>query len=505
MPVKSRVAHLVVVAAALAGCATSTTVPHESAPVGSTASLEIGPEGGTIELGDARITIPAGALHESREITVSVSADATPSAFGMFSPVYHLEPADLVLNAPAVVTLPFDGRDEVATVFRRDERSAAYIAEAPEANGDIAVVSLSHLGSVFVGSGSSDGSVCRPATSELDVLLAVDNSGSMSEEQAALAAELPRLARVLATGDIDNDGVQDFPAAASIHWGNISTDLGAGIDGVPTCNGNGGDAALLSAGSRSDESCDATYAGLFDYEASASGADPDAFAHDVACVARAGSSGCGFEQHLEASLRALTPSSSAISFFGGTSGQEDVANAGLVRSDSVLAIINLTDEDDGSAQTAELFDPESATYAGDLNLRNYQYPEALQPVSRYVDGLAALRADAGRLVFATVAGVPADLVADPSTTDYAAILADERMQFEVSEPTEVQPTPSVVAACVSESGGRAFPARRLIETSQGLEARGANTIVQSICSDNLDAAVDAILARIAGSLAGSCE
>lgn len=496
MPKKSRVFQLVVLAAALSGCASSTTVSHESPPVGSTASLEIGPAGGSIDVGDARITIPAGALSESREITVSVTSDATPSAFGMFSPVYHLEPADLELAVPAVVTLPFEGRDEVATVFRRDERTAAYIAEATEANGDIAVVSLSHLGSVFVGSGSSDGSSCRPATSELDVLLAVDSSGSMTEEQAALVAELPRLARVLATGDIDDDGIQDFPAAASIHWGNITTDLGAGSYVVPTCSGAGDDAAVRASGNTSDPSCDASYAGVLQYNAGDAGADAEVFAHDVACVATVGSAGCGFEQPLEASLRALTLSSSSTPFFGGGLGQGDTANAGLLREDSVLAVINLTDEDDGSAISDELFNPESAVYDGNLNMRNYSHPEALQPVSRYADGLASLRADAGRLVFANIAGVPEDLVA----ADYATILADPRMAY-----TPGSEGLMLVPACETATGGSAFPARRLVETAAALDAHGASTVVQSICGDNLDAAVNAVLAKIASSLAGDCE
>lgn len=497
-----RLVELVSLVTAFAGCSTAHDVPHLSAPVGSVASLVVGPEGGTIEVGDARIRIAAGALREEHEVRVTVTSDEAPSAFGRFSPIYQIEPANLELAIPATITLPFEGRGSVATVFHRNERVQAYIAESTAIADDLAEVELSQLGRLFVGSGSSGEGSCRAATSELDVLLAVDNSGSMTEEQAALVAELPRLAQVLATGDIDADGIQDFPAASSIHWGNITTDLGAGAYPVPTCNGVGDDGLLRTAGSATDASCAPTYPSVLEYDLTSPSADPSLFAHDVACVASAGVNGCGFEQPLEAELKALTPSASPLVFFGGASGQGDLANAGLVREGSVLAVINLTDEDDGSSADPELFDPNSSTYAGDLNLRNYQNPSALHSVLRYVDGLLALRADPSRLVFAAVAGVPQDLVADASSIDYSTVLADPRMAitFE-SGDTGIQ----VASACTSSSGGRAFPAQRIVQTAQALDASGAATIVQSICDENLDNAVNAIVNRIASRLAGSCE
>ncbi len=493
---------LVVLLASLAGCSAATETRHETAVVGSSAALTIGPEGGSIVLGGARLSIPAGALHEAQEIRITVSSEAGPTAFGHFSPVYRIEPEGLVLDAPAHLTIPFEGRDDVATVFHHNERTAAYIAEQTQVNADLAGADLAVLGRAFVGSGTADASACRPATGELDVLLAVDNSGSMTEEQVALAAALPRLARVLASGDIDADGVQDFPAASSIQWGNITTDLGSGAFYAPGCNSGGDEAALRTLGAADDSSCASSYPGVLRFDGYAAGADVDAFAHDVACVARAGTSGCGFEQPLEASLRALAPSSSELSFFGSSSGQGDLANAGLVRESSVLAVINLTDEDDGSVNNPDLLNPVSSAYPGELNIRTYQYPEALQPVSRYVDGLIALSGDPGRLVYAAVAGVPQDLVADPGSIDYAAVLADPRMQYSYSAEYGAL---TVVPACESAVGGRALPSARVVETAQGLDARGVATVIQSICADNLDAAANAILVRIARRLAGSCE
>src|SRR5690348_2498849 len=81
----------------------------------------------------------------------------------------------------------------------------------------------------------------------VDLLFVVDNSGSMSEEQASLANQIPRLVNVLASGDADADGTPDFPAVPSLHVGVISTDMGTGGYRVPTCDEpNFGDDGILA-------------------------------------------------------------------------------------------------------------------------------------------------------------------------------------------------------------------------------------------------------------------
>ena len=47
----------------------------------------------------------------------------------------------------------------------------------------------------------------------------------------------------------------------------------------------------------------------------------------------------GFEQQLEATLKAVTPSTAATRFFGDTTGHADGANAGFRREGAVLAIV----------------------------------------------------------------------------------------------------------------------------------------------------------------------
>jgi hypothetical protein len=134
-----------------------------------------------------------------------------------------------------------------------------------------------------------------------------------------------------------------------------------------------------------------------------------------------------------------------------------------------------------------------------LNLRCHTFPDALHPVSRFVDGIAALRPDPSQLVVSIIAGVPIDLTGD-SAAEYDAILADPRMEERIdpSNPNRVVP------ACSSASGGHAFPARRMVQFARGLDARGAHTSVAPICSSGLSPAIDQLIQSITDA-AASCE
>jgi len=323
---------------------------------------------------------------------------------------------------------------------------------------------------------------------DLDLLFVIDNSGSMTEEQASLAAEIPRLFNVLLTGE---DGEETFRAFESLHVAVITTDMGTGPDGA--CGSMfGDDGVFLSMGNVARPSCMATYPDWLGFAADTD--DPSAFATDVQCVASAvGTDGCGYEQQLDAILKALTPSTSEITFQGGTLGHGDGQNAGFLREDSLLAIILLTDEDDCSVIDPDLFEMDNPRYDPNLNLRCFLHPEAVQPVSRYTDGLLALRADnPDRLVYATITGIPVELVPDsemPLAPQVESILADPRM---IERPSPVDST-QLVPSCDIPGRGRAFPPRRLIQLAADLEKRGANGVVQSICQGDYSGALDAIL------------
>ncbi|MDW8363299.1 MAG: hypothetical protein RMK74_12935 [Myxococcales bacterium] len=351
----------------------------------------------------------------------------------------------------------------------------------------------------------------------VDLLLVIDNSNSMQEEQRSLGEQIPRLIRMLTRGDRDDDGRQDFRPARSLHVGVVSTDMGTRGYRVHTCaNPDVGDDGRLRGWDRRRGDCPVApetgrFGSFLDFEP---GVDPDAAARDVACVAAMGTGGCGFEQQLEAALKAVSTSEAPIAFWDpsgrSTGGHADGANAGFLRPDSVLAILLLTDEEDCSMADPRLADPNESNphFPGDLNLRCFQYPHAAHPVERYVQGLLASRPTSDRLVFAAITGVPVDAVDEPGEVDEPAdfdrLLADPRMQ-ERLVPDPTRPGRMMLApSCEVAGRGKAVPPRRIVRVAGELMRRGAGAVVQSICQSDYGPALDRLVDRIADALGGAC-
>jgi hypothetical protein len=179
-----------------------------------------------------------------------------------------------------------------------------------------------------------------------------------------------------------------------------------------------------------------------------------------------------------------------VRFEGGTSGHADGDNAGFQRSNAVLAVLVLTDEEDCSASDPELFDLASTRFSPEPNLRCSEHPEALHPVGRYVDGLLAV--ESAGLAFGLVAGVPPDLTVVGGGTRFDAILSDPRMQEEIDPAMPNRLTPS----CDVPGRGFAFAPRRMVEVARGLDAAGATATVQSICLSDLTSAIDTFLGQL---------
>jgi len=338
---------------------------------------------------------------------------------------------------------------------------------------------------------------------QVDFLLVMDTSNSMAEEQIALATQLPRIVEVLKTGDIDLDGTPEAEPITDLNVGVITPDLGTGVWDVPTCERGFGDDGILRTESgivmACDTGLDATTPPFLSFSPE-DAVSVEEFTRDWSCLVRQGTDGCGFEQPLEAALKAVTPASSTLRFRAETLGHGDGLNAGFVRDDSVLVVLFVTDEDDCSAEDAELFYPESSTYSGDLNLRCFLHPEAVHPVSRYVSGFLQLR-DARDLIFGLVAGIPVDLIPTHGVVeDYDALLSDPSLSERVaSDGTRLE------WACGIPGRGNAFPPRRLLETAGELQARGATSVISSICSsDSYTNIAEAILLAAVDNSAERC-
>jgi hypothetical protein len=365
----------------------------------------------------------------------------------------------------------------------------------------------------------------------LDLLIVIDDSPSMEDEQAKLQEQVPRLVSLLLTGGVDTDGVStpvgEFPAIESLHVGIITPDLGhstvpahsytAGVDFNPTAlctrnDGNGRAGFMQTVGlSGTPQECTAQTIpeGTLYLNFPEPGFDAMDLVDDVRCVTGQGD-GCGFEQQLESILAS----------------DRNTANGGFNRDGALLAVILITDEDDCSTTDPRVFDVdarESNPFQGpfadpptnsqvQFNLRCSAHSQALQGIQRYVDGIAGLKADPSQVVFAAITGIPEDdnLDRDNFNTDedrYDAILAADDM-MEVPNPiNDGMPGQQLTPACTASDGsGDAFPARRVVETMKGLAGgnTGVGTVVESICARDYAPALNAIVDRIAAALRQLC-
>ncbi|MEM9074188.1 MAG: hypothetical protein AAGE52_37190 [Myxococcota bacterium] len=351
------------------------------------------------------------------------------------------------------------------------------------------------------GTGCGGGRCCELRGDDVDLLLVIDNSSSMTQEQVALTRALPFFIEALTQGDIDGDGDTDFVPVNSLQVGVVTTDMGTNGNMIPTCGepNFGEDGLLRTTGNRVIPGCAATYPNFLEYRAGLS--DPTQIADDLTCVASVGTDGCGVEQQLEAALKAASPSTAPIRFHADTTGHGDGENEGLIREDALLLVILLTDEEDCSFADPELFNPSSALYPGDLNLRCFQFPEAVHPVRRFVDGLIALKTNPRRLMFAAIAGIPEGLIPASGLLDYDAILSDELMTEVVDPDRPWRLRPS----CNRPGTGVAFPPRRIVRAAEGLETRGAQVVLDSICQDDYAPFMRRVLRGLTTELTSVCE
>lgn len=353
---------------------------------------------------------------------------------------------------------------------------------------------------------------CTPVRIEedgVDVLFVVDNSGSMREEQGFLINEIPRLIRTLATGDRDADGVSDFPAVTSLHVGVVTSDMGSGDEmNVRTCTPGLGDDGILRRTVRTPGGdCMPTYpSGTFAFMA---GQDTSAFSSVIGCVVNVGTEGCGFEQQLEAGLKAVTPANPEVwtaegytppRFVDGTTGQANRlpghgsdANAGFLRPNSVFTLVLVTDEEDCSVADYSIFgtDPRFSSVPSNLRCNEFGSDRAVvYPISRYVNGFVGLRRSPELLVFSAIVGIPPAVESAAAAHDFRTVLSHPDMQPVVDETGF-----NVRAACTTPNG-TAYPPVRIVETAAQLHAQGANVAVTSICAPSFAPAFDALINRV---------
>lgn len=191
----------------------------------------------------------------------------------------------------------------------------------------------------------------------VDLLFMIDDSSSMSAKQSELRGRFQDLIKIIDQNATTNP--------AWYHIGVITSDLGSASYSDSQCHSTGKRGALQNVGAAAAQGCQGPVGYNFiDYNqlplAQGQTANNLPLGHNLVetftCMASVGDQGCGLEHQLEAVYQALH--------------NPPAENHDFLRSEALLAVVFLTDEDDCSADpNTTLFDnssPGVATY-GVLN------------------------------------------------------------------------------------------------------------------------------------------
>ncbi len=318
----------------------------------------------------------------------------------------------------------------------------------------------------------------------IDILFVIDDSNSMSEEQDSLATNFDRFINVLNTveGGLPN-----------VHLAVVSTDVGAGPNGIAGCVGNGDNGLLQNAENSSCGPSDRWIQNIALDDGGRQTNYPGTLAEAFSCIARIGDDGCGFEQPLESMRRALNGS--------------NPMNAGFLRENAKLAVIIISDEDDCSAEDLSLFDSSPAQNSADSELgfltsfRCFEFgvqcdpdtprstgprqdcvPRADSPylydIAEYTNFLYSLKSDPRDVFVAGIIGNPTDPIVE---------LRDGK--------------PHLQASCTSAAGDAA-PGIRLNAFLKSFSDENSST--STICNEDLSDALTKIAAAIVEQLGDPC-
>lgn len=326
---------------------------------------------------------------------------------------------------------------------------------------------------------------------KVDIVVLVDNSGSMSLEQEALTQRFPELIAELVNPAIDpGTGRPVHPPVEDLNIGVISSDMGTMGQTVSTCSDpvDGDNGCFLSTSTR--PGCSSSYPTFLSRNESNAGTyTPDQMAQDFTCIATLGTRGCGFEQQLKAMKQATITNTLP----GG-------CNAGFLRPDSLIALIFVTDEEDCSVRSdhPEMFD-NSRTDLGHLNIRCFAHPEFVEPWEDYVTAFRSLRPaeEQNKIVIGMIVGVPPDAPQCIGPGDRLGGCLTVPAMVETVDPV----TPSQLLPSCNTSMGYAFPPRRFVQVAQ---AFGDSAYVDSICKTDWRDAISGITEKLVERLPSTC-
>jgi hypothetical protein len=326
------------------------------------------------------------------------------------------------------------------------------------------------------------GEVGSGAARKLDLLFMIDDSPSMREEQDNLRRNFPLLIERL----------KSLPGGLpDLHIGIVSSDVGAGAQPLANvgCPRPGGDRGILQA----KPTC-GLEAGAKFLSASANGTQVNfqgTIDSAFACLADLGVAGCGYEHQLQSTRVALYESITP-------------ENKGFLRSDALLGIVLISDEDDCSAPVnTNLFvndaafpmtsgsfrcsqvghlcgglAPPIAAFDAPLDSCTANPGGPLVSVSELVASIKALKTRPNQIVVSGIFGWPTN----PVGARYRYVSLRDGID---------------IAAVCQSANGEAASGLRL---KQFVESFGAQGSFFSICNDDFSPALQRIGERLAAGL-----
>jgi len=123
----------------------------DAGAVSASVNQMVGPEGATIVIDGATVTIPKGALDRAVEIRISVGEAGPPEGFVALSKVFVCEPSGTDFAEPVTMKMPFADDGKPSSMFWSSGADPTFKDVGGVAENGTMTATVRHFSSGFVG------------------------------------------------------------------------------------------------------------------------------------------------------------------------------------------------------------------------------------------------------------------------------------------------------------------------------------------------------------------